>query len=83
MNDLRRAFEMVSTVPAALMGLGSDWGIREGARADLLIGDAASLEDLVAGGALQRQVMHDGRVVASTVVARHTEEHSVSVGDRA
>ncbi|MDB5637356.1 MAG: codA 4 [Bradyrhizobium sp.] len=83
MNDLRKAFEMVSTVPAALMGLGSDWGIREGARADLLIGDAASLEDLVAGGALQRQVMLDGRVVASTVVARHTEEHSLSVRDRA
>jgi hypothetical protein len=40
----------------------------------LLIGDAASLEDLVAGDALQRQVMLNGRVVASTVVARHTEE---------
>jgi cytosine deaminase len=78
-NDLRKAFEMVSTVPAALMGLGSEWGIREGARADLLIGDAASLEHLVAGGALQRQVMLDGRVVASTVVA----QHSVSVRDRA
>jgi cytosine deaminase len=83
MNDLRKAFEMVSSVPAALMGFGSDWGIREGARADLLIGDAASVEDLVAGGALQRQVMLDGRVVASTVVVRHTEELSDPVGDRA
>jgi cytosine deaminase len=82
MNDLRKAFEMVSSVPAALMGFGSDWGIREGARADLLIGDAASVEDLVAGGALQRQVMLNGRVVASTVVARHTEELSDPVGDR-
>jgi cytosine deaminase len=66
LNDLRQAFEMVSTVPAGLMGLGSDWGIREGARADLLISDAASVEDLVAGGALRRQVMVGGRMVAST-----------------
>jgi hypothetical protein len=34
------------------MGLGSDWGILEGARADLLIADAASVEDLVAGWAV-------------------------------
>jgi cytosine deaminase len=74
LNDLRKAFDMVSTVPAGLMGLGSDWGIREGARADLLIGDAASVEDLVAGGALRRQVMVGGRVVASTSLTRDAEE---------
>jgi cytosine deaminase len=68
LNDLRKAFDMVSAVPAGLMGLGSDWGIREGARADLLIGDAESVEDLVAGGALRRQVMVGGRIVASTVL---------------
>jgi cytosine deaminase len=68
LNDLRQAFEMVSTIPAGLMGLGSDWGIREGARADLLIGEAASVEDLVAGGALRRQVMVGGRIVASTAL---------------
>jgi cytosine deaminase len=67
---------MVSTVPAGLMGLGSDWGIREGAQADLLIADAASVEDLVAGGALRRQVMVGGRIVASTVLTRDGEEFS-------
>jgi cytosine deaminase len=72
-NDLRPAFEMVSTVPAGLMGLGSDWGIREGARADLLIADAGSVEDLVAEGAVQRQTLIGGRVVASTILARDTE----------
>jgi cytosine/adenosine deaminase-related metal-dependent hydrolase len=66
LNDLRKAFDVVSSVPASVMGLGSDWGIREGARADLLIGDAASIEDLVAGGAMRRQVMVRGRVVAIT-----------------
>jgi cytosine/creatinine deaminase len=72
-NDLRPAFEMVSAVPAGLMGLESDWGIRKGARADLLIADAASVEDLVAGGAVQRQTLIGGRVVASTILARDTE----------
>jgi cytosine deaminase len=73
LNDIRHAFEMVSSVPAGLIGLGSDWGIREGAPADLLIGDAASIEDLVAGGAVQRQTLVGGRVVASTVLTRDTE----------
>ena len=72
-NDLRPAFEMVSAVPAGLMGLESDWGIRKGARADLLIADAASVEDLVAGGAVQRQTLIGGRMVASTILARDTE----------
>jgi cytosine deaminase len=76
LNDLRKAFDMVSRVPADLMELGSDWGIREGARADLLIGDAASVEDLVAGGAVGRQVMVGGRIVASTVLTRDAAEFS-------
>jgi cytosine deaminase len=76
LNDLRKAFDMVSTVPAGLMGLGSDWGIREGAQADLLIADAASVEDLVAGGALRRQVMVGGRIVASMVLTRDAEDFS-------
>jgi cytosine deaminase len=76
LDDLGKAFDMVSRVPAGLMGLGSDWGIREGARADLLIGDAASVEDLVAGGALRRQVMVGGRIAASTVQTRDAEEIS-------
>jgi hypothetical protein len=41
----------------------------------LLIGDAASVEDLTAGVPCGGKSLN-GRVVASTVVARHTEEHS-------
>jgi cytosine deaminase len=76
LNDLRKAFDMVSSVPADLMGLGSDWGIRVGAQADLLIAGAASVEDLVAGAAMRWQVMVGGRVVASAVLTRDTEEFS-------
>jgi cytosine/creatinine deaminase len=65
LNDLRTAFDMVSSVPAALMGL-DDLGIREGARADLLIARGAGIEDLVAAGTLARTVLVGGRVVASS-----------------
>ncbi len=64
LGDMRKVFEMVSTVPAQMIGLGSDWGLRPGARADLLIACAETIDDLVAGGALERTVMIDGRVVS-------------------
>ncbi len=66
LSDLRTVFEMVSTAPARMIGLGADWGIRKGARADLLIARAETIDDLVAEGALERTVMIDGRVVSST-----------------
>jgi cytosine/creatinine deaminase len=68
LGDLRQGFEMVSTVPAQMIGLGADWGIRRGARADLLIARADTIDDLIAGGALERTVMVEGRVVSSTVM---------------
>lgn len=71
LSDLRQVFEMVSTVPAQMIGFGADWGIRKGARADLLIARAETIDDLVASGALERTVMIEGRVVASTTVQRH------------
>jgi cytosine/creatinine deaminase len=75
LGDLRKAFEMVSAVPAQMMGLGQDWGIREGARADILVARADSVDDLVAGGSLDRTVLFGGRVVASTsrLVSLHTD----------
>jgi cytosine deaminase len=66
LGDLRKAFDMVSAAPAQMMGFGNDWGVQEGARADLLIARADSVDDLVAGGALERTVLLEGRVVAST-----------------
>jgi cytosine deaminase len=71
LGDLRQGFEMVSTVPAQMIGLGADWGIRQGARADLLIARADTIDELVASGALERTVMVEGRVVFSTSVQRH------------
>jgi cytosine deaminase len=62
--DHRAAFDMVASQPAAILGLGSSWGIQEGARADLLITDADDPEDLVATGSLKRAVLVGGRLVA-------------------
>jgi cytosine/creatinine deaminase len=64
LNHLNTAFDMVSRAPAMIMGLRSDWGLRPGARADLLITDGEDLEDLVASGSLDRTVMVGGRIVS-------------------
>jgi cytosine deaminase len=66
-NDLGRAFEMVTSAPARLMGLADDYGIRVGARADLLLTDAADPADLVASGPLVRTVLVNGRVVSGAL----------------
>jgi cytosine/adenosine deaminase-related metal-dependent hydrolase len=66
-RDRRVAFDMVASEPASILGLGSNWGIHEGARADLLITDADDPEDLVASGATKRAVLVGGRVVAGTL----------------
>jgi cytosine deaminase len=71
LGDLRQVFEMVSTIPAEMIGLGADWGIRRGARADLLIARAETIDDLVATGALERMVMIDGRIVSQASVQQH------------
>lgn len=65
-NDLPRAFEMVTSVPAKLLGF-EDHGLREGARADLLITQAEDPADLVASGPLARTVLVNGRVVAGAL----------------
>ncbi|CAN5854360.1 amidohydrolase family protein [soil metagenome] len=64
LSDLGRAFDMVSSVPAGLMGLRDDWGIEVGRRADLLITKAIDVDDLVASGPLKRTVLVGGREVA-------------------
>ena len=66
-NDLERAFEMITTAPARLMGLDADYGVRPGARADLLIAAAEDAPDLVASGPLSRTVLVNGRVVAGSL----------------
>jgi cytosine deaminase len=66
-NDLGKAFEMISCVPARLLGFGEEYGIRVGARADLLLTEAADPADLVASGSLARTVLVAGRVVAGSL----------------
>ena len=66
-NDLAKAFEMITTAPARLMGLDADYGVRPGARADLLITAAEDAPDLVASGPLARTVLVNGRVVAGSL----------------
>jgi cytosine deaminase len=58
---------MVSCVPASMIGLGADWGIRPGARADLLIADAEDPGDLLATGSSNRAVLVGGRLVAGVL----------------
>ena len=64
--ELCRAFDMVSAIPASIMGIG-DWGIRTGARADLLITDAQDIDELVAAGPLNRTVLVGGKLVAGAL----------------
>ena len=66
-NDLGTAFEMITSAPARLLGLEENYGIRVGARADLLLTDADDPADLVAGGSLSRTVLVAGRVVAGSL----------------
>jgi cytosine deaminase len=66
LNDLSAVFDMVTATPARIMGL-NDWGIRPGAKADLLITEAEDVEDLVASGALARTVLVGGRVMSGAL----------------
>ena len=66
-NDLGLAYEMVTTAPARLLGLAEDYGVRAGARADLLIAQAEDPADLVASGPLARTVLVNGCVVAGSL----------------
>lgn len=62
-----RAFRMITDTPASILGLNADYGLRPGARADLVVSRCESLQHLVAGGATERAVMHRGRLVAGTL----------------
>lgn len=63
-DDLAAVLPMITEIPARLMGL-RDYGLREGARADLVITDCEDATDLIAGGPGRRIVLAKGRPVAS------------------
>jgi len=60
--ELDRAYAMVTQAPAATMGFGREYGIHEGARADLTVSDADDVEDLVASGPPVQAVLLEGRL---------------------
>jgi cytosine deaminase len=66
-SELGRAFAMVTQAPADIMGFGKDYGIHEGARADLIVSDAEDAEDLVASGSPIRGVLMEGRPVSGSL----------------
>lgn len=63
------AFEMITTNPARLIGLHDRHGLHAGAWADLVFTRCADVEELVAGSATDRAVMHRGKMVAGNLDA--------------
>jgi cytosine deaminase len=63
--ELPVAYQMVTSAPATLMGLSKDYGIHEGARADLIICDSSDVEGLIGGGPDNLIVLSRGRPVAA------------------
>jgi cytosine deaminase len=74
-DELGLAHRMITDVPARLIGLGSDYGLREDAWADLVITDCTDADTLVAGGPDRVLVLTRGKPVSQSIV--HT-----AVGDR-
>ena len=65
-DELKTVYSMMTDIPARLMGLGADYGLREGAFADLLVTDCADVDTFVAGGADAMTVIAKGKPVFET-----------------
>ena len=65
-DELAAAHHMITTAPARLMGLGKDYGLRPGARADFVVTDCIDTDTLVAGGPDRAFVFSKGRLVSQT-----------------
>ena len=76
-DELAAAHRMITTAPARLMGLGNDYGLRAGARADLVITDCVDTDTLVAGGPDRAWIFSNGRLVSQTVtdLVRNEDSH--------
>lgn len=74
-DELAAAHRMITTAPARLMGLGKDYGLKAGARADFIVTDCIDTDTLVAGGPDVASVFSNGRLVSqSATVATHVEQ---------
>jgi cytosine/creatinine deaminase len=67
LSDIGKAHTMITRAPAEIMGFDDDYGLREGARADLIVSEAEDVEDLVASGPPLRQVLVGGRPAFGTL----------------
>jgi cytosine deaminase len=65
-DELAAAHRMITTAPARLMGLGKDYGLRAGARADFVVTDCTDTDTLVAGGPDRAFVFSKGRFVSQS-----------------
>jgi cytosine deaminase len=70
-GELRRLIEMITTNPAAALGL-PDYGLRAGGPADLVVFDARSEADALRLVAPRTLVLRGGKVIARTTPAQHT-----------
>ncbi|NVD39965.1 amidohydrolase family protein [Ensifer sp. HO-A22] len=75
-DELAAAHRMITTAPARLMGLGKDYGLRAGARADFVVTNCFDTDTLVAGGPDQAFVFSRGRLVSETTTALMRVENS-------
>ncbi|MGO4622843.1 amidohydrolase family protein [Ensifer sp. 2YAB10] len=66
-DELAAAHKMITTAPARLMGLGRDYGLKAGARADFVISDCVDTDTLVAGGPDRAFVFSNGRLVSQSI----------------
>lgn len=71
-EQMRTAFQMVTTAPAKIMGL--DFGLHPGARASLVVLDCATPIDAIRLRPARVAVISDGSVVARTVPAATTAQ---------
>ena len=65
-DELAAAHRMITTAPARLMGLGKDYGLAAGARADFVVTDCVDTDTLVAGGPDRAFVFTKGRLASKS-----------------
>jgi cytosine deaminase len=73
-TELAVAFELVTTAAAAELGLSADYGVAAGARANLVVVEAATLPEAVAAHPPRRLVLHDGHELGAQGLWR-AEQH--------
>lgn len=66
-TDLHRVLRMVTHDAARVVGVADDYGVRPGARADLVVLDTQVYDDIILDRPERAHVIKAGKVVARTV----------------